>query len=214
MHPFLKIFAPLSGNIWEKLLKWYQNSLIKELLDHFNTRVFSLEFGVYDNFTVSGGTDTTVRNIIIGMLFGMIIAACLSAYNKNVYGKFIRELIKRESFSPESALTLQDCGVFRSPSVRGDLLRGGSLAKLTRCVQRDELEEEKRGEFRPDFLTAKFYIPEDLKYRAEFRYDKKGFGKMSLVLTVAASVLTAYLLCRFLPALLTFADWLMTALAP
>lgn len=211
---FSKILAASGGNLWEQILHWYQNSVVRELLDYFNNHVFGLEFGVYDNFSVATTTDSTVRNIVIGFLFGMILAAIFSAYNRNVNGKFIRVLLQKEAFSPEKALTLRDCGLFCNPSVRRDLIRGGALAKLTKCVERETLEEADRLTFRPDFMTARFYIPEDLKYRAETRFEQKGFGKLQLALTVVLSFVGAYLFCRFLPSLLTFADWLMTVLAP
>ncbi|MBE6633453.1 MAG: hypothetical protein E7620_03805 [Ruminococcaceae bacterium] len=214
MHPILKFFASASGNLWEKLLHWYQNSVIRELLDHLNNNVFNLEFGVYDNFTVSGSANGTVRNVIIGLLFGMIISAILSFYTRNVHGRFIRELLKQDALSPEKAMTLKECGVFACPAVRDQLRRGGALAKLTRCAEQEALEETERKNYQPNLSTDRFYIPEDLKYRAELRFENKGFGKLPMLLTVVVSILGAYLLCRVLPILLTFADWLMTVLAP
>lgn len=60
------------------------------------------------------------------------------------------------------------------------------------------------------FLTDRFYIPEDLRYRAEFRYDRRGSGWPMLILAVAATVLIAFLLCRFLPSVLGLLDGLAT----
>lgn len=213
MHPILKFFASASGNLWEKLLHWYQNSVIRELLDHLNNNVFNLEFGSYDNFSVSGNANGTVRNVIIGLLFGMIITAILSSYTRNVHGRFIRGLLERDALSPDKAVTLKECGVFACPAIRDQLRRGGALAKLTKCAEQEALEEKKE-DYVPNFSTDRFYIPEDLKYRAELRFENKGFGKLPMLLTVVVSILGAYLLFKVLPVLLTFADWLMTILAP
>lgn len=54
--------------------------------------------------------------------------------------------------------------------------------------------------------AARFYIPEDLRYRAEFRYEKKGSGMPMMILTVVLTVVAAVLLCHFLPQLLGLAD--------
>ena len=63
-----------------------------------------------------------------------------------------------------------------------------------------------------DFLTARFYIPEDLKYRAELRYSRSGSGVPHLILIAVLSIPAAILLIKGLPILLGFADWLISAL--
>ena len=121
-----------------------------------------------------------------------------------------------------------ELGMFRSDSVRRDLARGGALTKLALCVQREELlaatDAESEAEiakkrdtyldFRPDFTSARYYIPEELRYRAEFRYSKKGTSVGFFLLTVVLCFAGAALLCSLLPSLVGFADWLIGALAP
>ena len=63
-----------------------------------------------------------------------------------------------------------------------------------------------------NFLTDRFYIPEDLIYRAEIRYEKKGSGVRAYLLLVAVTLAVGALLCRFLPALFSFADFLISAI--
>ncbi len=65
-----------------------------------------------------------------------------------------------------------------------------------------------------DFLTARFYIPEDLRYRAEIRFDKKGSGLGAVAVVAVLTAVVAILLCRFLPSLFTLADNIITMLAP
>lgn len=219
----------LNGNIWEKIYSWYQGSLIRELLEYFNTTVFGLEFGVYDNFSVESGLGATVRSVILGLMLGTIFAGALMYYTKNVHGKFIRALIKNECFSPEKAMTLRETGMFRSPSVRRELAKDGVLSKLTKRVCANSVakptetadggevtgaETAPAEESPVDFLSDRFYIPEELKYKAEVRYDKSGSERFPFVITVIACVILAFLLCRFMPTLLGLADWLISALAP
>lgn len=287
MYLFSKIMNLLSANIWERLLKWYQNSVIKELIDYFAEQVFHVDFRVYDNFSVGAQTGVTVKNVILGIMLGAIVAACAMAYTRRVHGRFVRTLLRRGAHTPETAITLRDAGLFCNPSVRRALF-GGVLSKLTRCVETEEYlaaQSEKvdgtatsekdvaesndleafedreapsesviktvaeavsldssadskgalgddlngvssdtevadgdssdvRGlvvvdGFSPDLLTARFYIPEALKYRAEVRYEQRGSGILPLLLTVVGCIAIAILLCRFLPSLLGLADGLI-----
>ena len=53
---------------------------------------------------------------------------------------------------------------------------------------------------------AAYYIPAELKYRAEIRYEKKGNGPLSLIITAIATILVAILLIRLAPALIGIVD--------
>lgn len=200
---FSKIYSISAVNLWDKILNWYRNSLIKELLDYLETQVFSITFGDYDNITLSERSGENIKNILIGLILGTILASAAAYYMRAVQGKFVRELLKKECFSPDTAVTLRECGFFCNPSVRRELSKGGALSKITKCT--DAVSEEHPI----DFLTARFYIPEDDKYRAEFRYTKKGASVPHLLLTVGVCILVGVLLFRWLPQLLSFADWIV-----
>ena len=206
--PYLKIFILSSSNLWEKILNWYQKSVIKELLDHLQNNVFHLGVGVYDNFSMTEKTSNNVSNLIIGLVIGMILASAAACYTRTVQGKFVRELLKRECFSPEKAITLHECGFFCNPSVRRELANGGALSKIV-CVAA-KTSEESESESEVDFLTARDYIPEEEKYKAEFRYRKQGSGVSHLLFSVLICIIVAVLIFKGLPILLNFADWLIT----
>ncbi len=230
MYLYSKIIEISKANIWEKILVWYQNSLIKELFDSFGERIFHVDFQVYENISLGAGAGATAKNLILGLMLGTIIAACVMAYTRRVHGRFVRALLRREALSPETAITLRETGLFRNPSVRRALL-GGALSKLTRCVETEEFvaaraEQADQTEadpnqapaarglvevdgFTPDLLTARFYIPEDLKYRAEFRYEQRGSGTWQLILTIVLAIAISVLLCQVLPALFGLADRLV-----
>ena len=65
-----------------------------------------------------------------------------------------------------------------------------------------------------DFLTARFYVPEDLRIRAETRFDSKGSSWKWAILISAIAVIVAAVLCILVPDLVQFADNIMTWLAP
>ena len=65
-----------------------------------------------------------------------------------------------------------------------------------------------------DFTTARFYIPEDLKYRAEIRFEKKGSGWIPVLLTAIGSLIGAAVICYLLPDFIGLLDQLIMLTAP
>ena len=57
-----------------------------------------------------------------------------------------------------------------------------------------------------DFEKDRFYIPEELRIRAELRFARRGSGLLSVVLSVVISTLAAFLLCNLLPVLFGLAN--------
>ena len=122
--------------------------------------------------------------------------------------------------------------------IRRELTKGSFLRKIVRCREEEEFlatqaherEAKEAGEgsteprkndtraakndFRIDFTNAHFYIPEDLKYRAELRFEQKGSGWLFVLLTVVFMPIIASLICQFLPDILQMCDNLITFLAP
>ncbi len=200
---FSKIFALSSLNLWDKILYRYQSSAIKELLELLEAKLFGLNLGEYENFSLSANVGSTIQNVIIGLVIGTVLASVSAYYTRAVQGRFVRELLKRECFTPDTAVTLRECGFFCNPSIRRELSQRGALAKITRRA------EESDGDAPLDFMTARFYIPEEDKYRAEFRYANKSARIPHVLLTVAVCILAGFLLLKGLPLLLGLADRLM-----
>lgn len=194
-----------SGTLWEKLLEWYQRSLFRELIDYFDKTYFTITLGEYQHFSVSQQTGSVVKNLILGIALGVILAAMLSCYVKTVHGGFIRRLLKENCHSPQQAKSLSDLGFFSNVSIRKQLLRGGAIGALVKSVTpTGESATTDRA-----LSTARFYIPEDLRYTAEFRYEKRGSGVRAVILTAIITMIAAALICRFLPQLIGLADLIL-----
>lgn len=204
---FSKIYALSGANIWDRTVNWYQNSLIKELLTYLDTQVFHLAPTAYDHFSLSEKASQNIRTVILGLVIGAILSSIATYYTRSVQGKFVRELLKRECLSPESAITLSECGFFCNPSIRRELKNGGALSKVTKLAQSPENVDEPI-----DFLTARYYIPEETKYRAEFRFEKKGAGLFHVILITVVAIAAGIGLFRVLPSLMGLADGLITLL--
>ena len=217
----------LLGNLTE----WYQNSVIAEILAYLSERYFSIEFGVYENFSLSAEAGATARNLVLALALGFIAAFLITAYTRVVLGGFVRSVIKAECSSPATAKTLYELGYFRSGAIRSALTRGAALRMVVRYCTAEEREAartespvaegenvpecpERRVGEKIDFTKDAFYIPEELRYRAEIRFDSKGSGWLPVVIAIVATVVISSVLCWLLPDLVQFTDNLITVFAP
>ena len=159
---------------------------------------FTIEAREYTNFVIDAGTRTTIRNVIVGFAIGILLAAVYAFYQKNVPGLLVHALLRAEAFSPETARTAEELGLSKNFFVWFELKHNAMLKRVVCCVAPAETENETS--------TAAYYIPEELKYRAEVRYEKKGNGPMALIFTAVATVLMAILLIRLAPSLIGIID--------
>lgn len=225
------LVAMMGASPLDALAEWYQNSVIAEMLEYFSQRYFTVEFGNYENFSISSNAGVMARNLILALAFGFIAAILLTAYTRVHLGGFVRKLIKAECTSPESAKTLYELGFFRSVSIRSALKRGSVLRMAVRyCTPEDRAAARaaispEEGESAPtptarqlsekiDFLKDGFYIPEELRIRAEIRFESRGSGWLPVLGAVAAIAVVAAVFCWFLPDVVQFADNLITVFAP
>ena len=205
-----------SASFWELIATWYQNSTLGELISYFKETYFTVHFGTYDNFSVTERTAEMVNTIIPALIWGIIIAAIATFYSRRIVGSFVRTLCEKEAFSPQNGVTLFDVGLFRSTVVRRELSKSAFLRKVVFCREEQAflLEKGKDATYKIDFTRDHFYIPEDLKDRAEIRYNTKGSTWLHVVLTVVLVPLVVGLLCRFMPNILQAIDSLITFFAP
>lgn len=205
-----------SDSFWEQIATWYQNSTLGELITYFRETYFTIRFGAYDNFSVSEQSANIINMIIPALVWGIIIAAVATFYCRRVLGGFVRTLIKQEAFSPDAGMTLLETGSFRSTIIRRELCRSAFLRKVVFCREEQAFlaKKGKDAPYKIDFTRDHFYIPEDLKYRAENRFNQKGSTWLYVVLTVVLVPVVVGLLCRFMPNILEFVDSVITFFAP
>ncbi len=190
--------------------------------------IFSLEMGRYDNLGFGDFAFVNLRNIIFGLVLGIIFASYLVIFNKRVYGDFIRSLIGENCSSPATAKTLSELGYMKNSAVRSALKSGHTYRGLIRCPEAEEYyasREQARGEyearvaasgerapafsspeFKYDFTTARFYVPEDKHFTATERFDKKGTGVLSAAIITVVSLVLFFAIIKLLPDILQFLD--------
>jgi len=235
MFDIPSLLTTAGEGVWERIHDWYQNSLIHETFAFLEERYFTVHFDAYENFSLGSNAAVTARNIILGLTFGIFLAAIMTSYTRTVLGNFIRKLIKSDTMSPDHAKTLSELGFFRSTAVRRELAHGVILRKIIRCTEEedDRLKteqerlsyEERRKDhpnlprfspklFRLDFTTMHFYLPQDLHYRADVRFDRNGSGWLLALVTAVLAIVLAGVLCWFLPDVFRLLDHLISYTAP
>ena len=217
-----------------RLMTWSsdEKSLFEELWEYFEGKYFSVDLGKYEHISVGSGSLITLRNIILGICIGIVIASAMMSYEKNKKGAFVRAVIRNQCLWPDKAMTLAELGFDKSFAVKSDLRRTTALSKVVKCVERQAHDSdvasmrqayiEKNGNdngfvepaFQMDFANAHFYIPDEEHYAADIRYDNKGFGWRSFLLVLVVSVVLAALVCFLLPEMLQLVDNMIGILKP
>lgn len=224
MPNFVTAFLRAGGvSFWEELASWYENSVFGELAAYFKETYFSPRFGAYNNFDVTEQAAEMILTIIVALIVGCIIAAFTTVFYRRIVGDFVKTLVKKEAFEPENALTLYEIGGFRSVFLRHQLRRGVFLRKVVFCREEQALQDAAKNtqdakkedaEYKLDFTRDHFYIPRELKERAEVRFESRGSGWLTVVLTVILAPVFGALVCRFLPNILQLVDSIITFFAP
>lgn len=170
----------------------------------------------------------TLKTVIIGLYIGFLVGIIISFYNKVYLGSFVRKLVKKEVFSSEKALTLREIGVKNTFFIRKALVKKGTLRRIAEAANEDEVTSEvERSKFskwfrkffrfddepklKYDFDKIKFYIPEEKKYAAEIRYEKKGSNPAMFIVMAIALTAVAVIAYIQVPELLTLLDNFLTS---
>ncbi len=156
--------------------------------------LFTVETREYQNFTFTESDASMVSFVVIGICIGIVIASLIIFYQRNIPGGFVRALLRAEALSPETAKTLAELGYEKNALIKFELRHGAVMKKTVQ-----QMGEGSNAEVR-------YYIPEELKYRAETRYQNKGNGPIQLILTAILSVGLAILLIKLIPAVLSMVD--------
>ncbi|MBR6727543.1 MAG: hypothetical protein IKM08_05075 [Clostridia bacterium] len=169
----------------------------------------------YANFTFDEAARTTVRNIILAFCIGVILATLYTLYQKQVPGAIVRAILRAEAFTPDSAKSAEELGLVKNPFFRYELRRNMTLKRLIKTVRPEDVKKKDEKEAAPqesDTATEpvlRYYIPEELKYRAEIRYESKGNGLFGLIFTVVVTAGLGILLIKLLPVILILFDNVM-----
>lgn len=181
--------------------------------------------GKYDNL-VFYNRILTFKLVLWAVWAGVIIGIAASYYNKDYLGRFIRRLLKKEATSKDTALTLTELSYNKFFPLKLHLKDGKSLRRYAEIANRDEAvtEKNKNPKFNRlrnlfgisnvkkiyDFSNLRFYIPEEKKYTADVRYEKKGSNPGAFIVWIIIITALAFLVNFLVPELLTMLDNFIT----
>lgn len=172
--------------------------------------VYQLYFGElpqYENLDFGTATLGSVRLIIVGILLGLAVGGFVAVFNKQVLGKFVRTLIQDECLSPEDGKTLPELNYADKLMIRHAVRKSVSLRRVVRCREEDEYWEKNRKkknakDFRVNPDEHHFYIPEDMKYMADVKFEGKGNTWRSAIAFAAGMIVLMIVLLGLLPYIL------------
>ena len=186
--------------------------------------------GDYQNLGFEKMPLFSLRLTVLGIFIGTVIACIAMAYNKEVLGGIARKLIADGCLSADTAKSADELGYIKNFLARSALRGSTSLRRVVRCVEEEEFYREqaadkeaygqkraenpslpkyKEREYLIDLATAHFYIPEELRIRAEIKFDKKGSGWLSSVIAVIVLAILFFCLLLVLPMILEFLDGIL-----
>lgn len=186
-----------------------EQSLISELWEYLKDKYFTPHYGDYEHIQVGTSSMVSFSMIVVAFFIGINIAAFIAVFDKRVLGEFARKLIYEDALTPQTAKTLSELGFYKNTAVRSNLRSGSTLKKVVRCVEEEEYNaalDKKRQEFeqsggknfrsapfKVDFDNAHFYVPDEMKYTAEIKFDKKGTNWLTMfgVLVVSFALMIA-----------------------
>lgn len=180
----------------------------------------------YPNLNMDTDSMIFIKNLILGIFIGLCIAAFGAVYNKRVLGKFVRKLLREECLSKESARTLSELGAIQNYAIRNAVRKSVSLRRVVRCREEEdflaeqkklrlEFEEANKGnkkaafreeKFEIDTANDHFYIPEDMKYMADVKFESRGTTWLGAIIFVIIMAVVFVALIAFLPDIFQMLD--------
>ncbi len=180
---------------------------------------------LYENFELYNPF-ITVELLVWALFGGFVFAALLAVYNKRLIGGLVKRIISENATSPEKALTVTELGYGTDWFIKNALRKDAALLRFVARVDappaeahdngeeissevKSEAEAEVKSEAENkliDFETARFYIPEELKYRAEVRYAGKGTDFVAFGICIVIFAVAAFAAIFLIPDLIQLID--------
>lgn len=168
---------------------------------------------LYDNIELYNPF-ISVKLLVWALFAGFVVASLLAIYQKRLIGGLVKTILAAGATSPETAQTVSDLGYATDWFVKNALRTDVTLSRFVSRVDKapaegEEVPEPKKtrsGRDVIDFETARFYIPEELKYKAEVRYARKGTDFVAFGICVVIFIAAAFAAIFLIPDLIQLID--------
>ncbi len=156
----------------------------------------------------------SVPIIVFSMFVGVALAAAISLYYKKVLGSFVAFQLKSGADSEATAIRLSETSYAKNPFVRS-AIRGGSVYRsVLRSVAPDGASPGKRLKEKNAFvLQSSYYIPEELSFRAENLFLKRGTTLLSAIIGILLCLIIGALSLVVIPDLLQMLQNLIASMS-
>lgn len=196
-----------------------ETNFFQDLWNYLSDAYFNIGNG-YENLGTESSPLVTVGVVIFGIYIGAVIACAVMFYNRQVVGSAVRRMLGEEIHSREGAKTLLELGYKKNFFVRSLFRDSTSLRKVVKCVEEENFyaeQEKARAEYeqereknkklprfrektyRVDVSTDRFYIPEEQKFTAEVKFQKKGSTWVSMLIGIIILTIAFFAILLFLP---------------
>ena len=196
-----------------------ETNFFKDVWNYLYDAYFNIGNG-YENLGTQGSPIVTVGVVVFGIYIGAVIACAVMFYNRQVVGSAVRRMLSEEIHSRENAKTLFELGYKKNFFIRGLFRDSISLRKVVKCVEEEDFyaeQEATRAEYeqereknkklprfrertyRVDVATDKFYIPEEQKFTAEVKFQKKGSTWVSMLVGIIILTVAFFAILLVLP---------------
>ncbi len=141
-------------------------------------------------------TGSSLNKVIWAIYIGVVIAAFMLWYTKGFIGKVARFLAEKKAHSLDEAWSLRELkldNIFIRNALKN---KYSALRKVVYCT----LDKEKLS--RNDFYDAKFYIPEEYRNRAYFKYRGNNNTLPMVIFVAVVMFIVANLCVKFIPQIL------------
>jgi hypothetical protein len=136
--------------------------------------------------------------IIICLFAGVVAAALVSLYHKHVLGSFIRFLLESGAKDEDSAIRLDSTKYNKNVFVLAAIRNGRTYSAVLRSVLPADAPDvsvlkgkQKRDAAKANLSASSYYIPEELSFRAENIFSKKGTSVLSALFGILLFVIVA-----------------------
>lgn len=152
------------------------------------------------------GYAKNVYVIIICLFIGVVAAALISLYHKHVLGSFVRFLLNSGAKDEESAIRLDSTKYDKNFFVRSAIRNGSTYANVLRSVPPADTADpasltrkQRRAAEKKRLSETGFYIPEDLAFRADNIFSKRGTSVGSAIFGILLFVIVTIVCLLIVP---------------
>lgn len=144
----------------------------------------------------------TLELVIWSLFIGIIIGAFAIWYSRRVLGTLVKALLVSQANTTGNAKTFNDLGIKNTFVYRIALRKNSTYRKIVHIAE-DEVIEEKKKRF--DIDSLKFYIPDEVNFRADSMYNPKGTTLLGAFVSIFAFLIMVIFVLLVVPELIDFA---------